>query len=208
MILINLLPHREERRRQRRQAFFAGLGLAAGCGALLAGLWFTALQQMTQVQQSRNNFLREEIGKLEGQIKDIATLRSEIEGLKARQSAVENLQLNRNIPVRLLDELVRLTPEGIHLVSIKQTDDAVLLSGVAQTNERVSEFLRNAQSDSPWLERMELVVIRAVTPPVMPGSRERRRLFEFSLRVSIKPPSPPASAPGRPAGGAVAGKSA
>ena len=112
MILINLLPHREERRRQRRQAFFVGLGLAAGFGALLAGLWFTALQQMTQVQQSRNNFLREEIGKLESQIKDIANLRAEIEGLKARQGAVEDLQLNRNIPVHLLDELVRLTPEG------------------------------------------------------------------------------------------------
>ena len=208
MILINLLPHREERRRQRRQAFFVGLGLAAGVGALVAGLWFTALQQMTQVQQSRNNFLRDEIAKLEGQIKDIANLRAEIEGLKARQAAVENLQLNRNIPVHLLDELVRLTPEGIHLSSIKQTDNLVLVSGMAQTNERVSEFLRNAQNDSPWLDRMELVEIRAVTPPAAPGARERRRLFEFSLRMSIKPPSAPASAPALPASGAAARKSA
>ena len=208
MILINLLPHREERRRQRRQAFFVGLGLAAGVGALVAGLWFTALQQMTQVQQSRNNFLRDEIAKLEGQIKDIANLRAEIEGLKARQAAVENLQLNRNIPVHLLDELVRLTPEGIHLSSIKQTDNLVLVSGMAQTNERVSEFLRNAQNDSPWLDRMELVEIRAVTTPAAPGARERRRLFEFSLRMSIKPPSAPASAPALPASGAAARKSA
>ena len=208
MILINLLPHREERRRQRRQAFFVGLGLAAGMGALVAGLWFTALQQMTQVQQSRNNFLRDEIAKLEGQIKDIANLRAEIEGLKARQAAVENLQLNRNIPVHLLDELVRLTPEGIQLTSIKQTDNAVLVSGMAQTNERVSEFLRNAQNDSPWLDRMELVEIRAVTPQAAPGSRERRRLFEFSLRMSIKPPSAPASAPALPASGVAARKSA
>ncbi len=216
MILINLLPHREERRRQKRQAFFVGLGVAAACGVLVAGLWFAGLQQLTQQQQARNNFLREEIGKLEAQIKDIANLRSEIEGLKARQGAVEDLQLNRNVPVHLLDELVRLTPEGIYLVSVKQTDDTVQISGVAQTNERVSEFLRNAQNDSPWLDRMELVEIRAVTREPAAGvgaaaaaaARERRRLFEFSVRVSIKQPESAASAPSRPASGAAAGKPA
>ena len=144
MILINLLPHREARRRQRKRAFFAGLGLAAGGGLMAAVLWYGALQQMTQAQQARNNFLREEIAKLEGQIKDIATLRTEIESLKARQGAVEDLQLNRNLPVHLLDELVRLTPEGIYLASIRQTEGVVLVNGVAQTNERVSEFLKDA----------------------------------------------------------------
>ena len=195
MILINLLPHREERRRQRKRAFFVGLGLAAGVGVLLAGLWYGALQQMTQTQQARNNFLRAEIKKLEDQIKDIATLRTEIDGLKARQAAVEDLQLNRNVPVHLLDELVRLTPEGLYLSSIKQTDGSVLVSGVAQTNERVSEFLRSAQANSPWFERMDLVEIRAVNQPATPGAREQRRLFEFSLRVTIKQPGLPASAP-------------
>ena len=149
MILINLLPHREERRLQRKRAFFVALGVAAGAGALMAGLWYGALQQMTQTQQQRNGFLKSEIGKLEGQIKDIANLRAEIDSLKARQAAVEDLQLNRNVPVHLLDELVRLTPEGIYLTGVKQTDNTVLVSGVAQTNERVSEFLRNAQSNSP-----------------------------------------------------------
>ena len=195
MILINLLPHREARRKQRKQAFFVGLGVAAGCGLLVAGLWYGALQQMTQAQQARNNFLRDEITKLEGQIKDIATLRAEIDSLKARQGAVEDLQLNRNVPVHLLDELVRLTPEGIYLSAIKQTDSTVLVNGVAQTNERVSEFLRNAQSNSPWLDRMELVEIKAVMQPPPPGSREQRRLFEFALRVSIKQPGTAASAP-------------
>ncbi len=197
MILINLLPHREARRKQRKQAFFVGLGVAACCGLLVAGLWYGALQQMTQAQQARNNFLREEITKLEGQIKDIATLRAEIDSLKARQGAVEDLQLNRNVPVHLLDELVRLTPEGIYLSAIKQTDSTVLVNGVAQTNERVSEFLRNAQSNSPWLERMELVEIKAVMQPPAQGSREQRRLFEFALRVSLKQPGAPASAPAR-----------
>lgn len=195
MILINLLPHREERRRQRKRAFFMGLGVAAGVGVLLAGLWYGALQQMMQTQQGRNNFLRAEIKKLEDQIKDIATLRTEIDGLKARQGAVEDLQLNRNVPVHLLDELVRLTPEGVYLSSIKQTDGSVLVSGLAQTNERVSEFLRSAQVNSPWFERMDLVEIRAVNQPTTPGAREQRRLFEFSLRVTIKQPGAPASAP-------------
>ena len=195
MILINLLPHREARRRQRKRAFFVGLGVAAGCGLLVAGLWYGALQQMTQGQQARNNFLRDEIGKLEGQIKDIATLRAEIDSLKARQGAVEDLQLNRNVPVHLLDELVRLTPEGIYLSSIKQTDSTVQLNGVAQTNERVSEFLRAAQSNSPWLDRMELLEIKAVNQPPTAGSREQRRLFEFAVRVSLKQPGAAASAP-------------
>jgi type IV pilus assembly protein PilN len=195
MILINLLPHREERRKQRKRAFFVGLGVAAGSGLLVAGLWYGALQQMTQAQQARNNFLRDEIAKLDAQIKDIATLRSEIDSLKARQSAVEGLQLNRNVPVHLLDELVRLTPEGIYLGGIKQTDSSVLVNGVAQTNERVSEFLRNAQSNSPWFDRMELLEIKAVTQPPVAGSREQRRLFEFALRVSLKQPGAPASAP-------------
>jgi type IV pilus assembly protein PilN len=201
VILINLLPHREERRKQRKRAFFVGLGAAAGCGLLIAGLWYGALQQLTQAQQARNNFLRDEIAKLESQIKDIATLRAEIDSLKARQGAVEDLQLNRNVPVHLLDELVRLTPEGIYLSGIKQTDSTVLVNGVAQTNERVSEFLRNAQTDSPWLERMELLEIKAVTLPPVVGSREQRRLFEFALRVSLKQPGAPASAP---AAGSVA----
>jgi len=195
VILINLLPHREERRRQRKRSFFVALGASALGGALLAGLWYTVVQQMTEAQQGRNAFLRSEITKLEGQIKDIATLRAEIESLKARQAAVEDLQLNRNVPVHLLDELVRLTPEGIYLTSVKQTDNNVLISGMAQTNERVSEFLRNAATDSPWIERMELVEIKAVTPPAAQGGREQRRLYEFSLRFANKLPGAPASAP-------------
>ena len=207
MILINLLPHREERRQQRKRMFFIGLGVAVLAGVLAAGLWYGALQKLSQIQQERNAFLRAQIALQEGQIKDIANLRAEIEGLKARQGAVEDLQLNRNVPVHLLDELVRLTPEGVYLSSIKQTDGVVLVNGVAQTNERVSELLRKTQNDSPWLDRMELVEIKAITQPVTPGGRELRRLYEFAVRVSIKQPVvvPPAgaSAPGRAASAAV-----
>ena len=120
MILINLLPHRQEKRQRRKVAFFAGLGVAAVAGLAIVGIWYLVLQQMIDNQQQRNRFLSTEIAKLEAQIKDIATLKAEIEALKARQKAVEDLQTDRNVPVRLLNELVKQTPEGVYLTSVKQ----------------------------------------------------------------------------------------
>ena len=184
MILVNLLPHREERRRQRKRAFFLGLAAFALAGVAVVGLWYSVLQQMTSAQQARNTFLQAEIARLDTQIKDIANLRAEIEALKARQKAVEDLQTDRNTPVYLLDELVKQTPEGVYLTSIKQTGQVVAVTGVAQTNERVSELLRNTLYNSPWLEKPELVEIKVIT--ATPGSRDQRRLFEFSMRVSLK----------------------
>ena len=184
MILINLLPHREEKRRQRKRAFFAGMVACALAGVAIVGVWYSVLQQMTAAQESRNSFLQAEIARLDTQIKDIATLRAEIEALKARQKAVEDLQTDRNVPVHLLNELVRQTPEGVYLTSIRQTGQVVALTGQAQTNERVSEFLRNTLYSSPWLEKPELIEIKATTVGT-PG-RDQRRLFDFSMRVTIK----------------------
>lgn len=197
MILINLLPHREEKRRQRKRAFFAGLGLSAAAGLALVSLWFTVLQQMTEAQQARNQFLQAEITRLDAQIKDIATLRTEIEALRARQRAVEDLQTDRNIPVHLLDELVKQAPEGIYLTAIKQDGEVVSITGVAQTNERVSEFIRNTLYNSKWLERPDLVEIKASN--VTTANRDQRRLFDFSMRVTLKRLQPPASAQPAPA---------
>jgi type IV pilus assembly protein PilN len=203
VILINLLPHREEKRVARKRAFFVALGVAAVVGAVVVGVWFSVLQQLTAAQQARNTFLKTEITKLDAQIKDIANLRNEIEALKARQRAVEDLQTNRNIPVYLLDELVKQTPEGIYLKDIKQNGGVVTISGVAQTNERVSEFLRNTQYNSKWLERPELVEIKAVS--MQTTKSEQRRLFDFSMRVTLKRPAPPAPAtPNAPAPAAAA----
>jgi type IV pilus assembly protein PilN len=199
VILVNLLPHREERRKRRKVAFFTGLGIAFGVGAVIVMLWYSVLQQLTSAQQERNLFLSNEIKRLEGQIKDIANLRAEIDALKARQKAVEDLQTDRNIPVHLLNELVKQTPEGVYLTSIKQNDQVVAVNGVAQTNERVSEFLRNTLYNSQWLERPELIEIKAATPQA--GQREQRRLFDFSMRVTLKRPqavTPAASAPSAP----------
>ena len=207
MILINLLPHREERRRQRKRTFFAALGASAVLGLALVGLWYGVLQQLTDAQISRNSFLQAEIKRLETQIKDIATLRNEIEALKARQKAVEDLQTDRNTPVYLLNELVKQTPEGVYLTSIKQTGQVVAVTGIAQTNERVSELLRNTLYNSPWLEKPELVEIKVAAPTA--GARDQRRLFEFSMRVSLKRPQAPAaaSAPAAAAASAAAVKS-
>ena len=186
MILINLLPHREEKRRQRKRAFFAGLVASAVIGLLGVGLWYTVLQQMTSAQQSRNDFLQAEIKRLDVQIRDIANLRSEIDSLKARQKAVEDLQTDRNTPVYLLNELAKQTPEGVYLTSIRQNGLVVAINGIAQTNERVSEFLRNTLYNSPWLEKPELVEIKASN--VATAGKDQRRLFEFSMKVSIKRP--------------------
>ena len=186
MIFINLLPHREERRKQRRRAFFSAVGASATVGLLLLVIWYSVIGEMTSAQQARNDFLKTEIARLDGQIRDIENLRTEIEALKARQKAVEDLQTDRNTPVYLLDELVKQTPEGVYLTAVKQTDQVVAVTGVAQTNERVSEFLRNTQYSSPWLEKPELVEIKVAN--ANPATRDQRRLFEFSMRVSLKRP--------------------
>jgi type IV pilus assembly protein PilN len=204
VILINLLPHREEKRRQRKLAFFVGLAASAIIGLAVVGVWYTVLSQMRATQQARNDFMSAEIARLETQIKDIATLRAEIDALKARQRAVEDLQSDRNMPVYLLDELVKQTPEGVYLTTIKQSAQVIAITGVAQTNERVSEFLRNTSYNSTWLERPELVEIKAAGVAANSTTRDQRRLFEFSMRVTLKRPqaavpAAPAAAASRPA---------
>ena len=201
MILINLLPHREERRKRRKAAFFAGVGVAAVIGLAVAGIWYSIVQHLTSEQQARNTFLSTEIKRLEAQIKDIANLRAEIEALKARQKAVEDLQTDRNIPVYLLNELVKQTPEGVYLTSVRQSGQVVALTGIAQTNERVSELLRNTLYNSQWLEKPELVEIKST-------NAAQRRVFDFSMRVTLKRPqaATAATAASMPASAPAAGK--
>lgn len=202
MILINLLPHREAKRRQRKQAFFVSVAAAVVVGVVIAGVWFLVLQQMMTAQQVRTQYLRDEIARLDVQIKDIASLRAEIEALQARQKAVEDLQTDRNTPVRLLNELVLQTPEGVYVTSIKQTGYQVQVTGIAQSNERVSELLRNLLYNSTWLESPDLIEIKSVMLP--PNVKEQRRLFQYQLNVRIKQPAAPATtgaaapAPARP----------
>lgn len=186
MILINLLPYREERRKRRKAAFFAGLGLAAVVGAGIVMAIYLLLQFLTSEQQSRNQYIQNEITRLEAQIKDIANLKSEIESLKSRQRAVEDLQTDRNTPVQLLNDLARLAPEGVYLTAIRQDNKIVTVSGIAQTNERVSEFLRNVSRGSEWLEKPDLIEVKLAN--VSTNTRDQRRLLDFSMKVSIKAP--------------------
>jgi type IV pilus assembly protein PilN len=192
VILINLLPHRAEKRRRKKIAFFSGVAVAAVAGLLAVGLWFGVLQQLTAAQHERNDYLSREIKTLEAQIKDIATLKAEIESLKARQKAVEDLQADRNVPVHLLNELVKQAPEGIYFKSVKQEGQTLSIVGVAQTNERVSELLRNTSYNSEWLERPELIEIKAAGAQA--ADRSQKRLSEFSIRVSVRRPQEGAGA--------------
>jgi type IV pilus assembly protein PilN len=206
VILINLLPHREERRKRKKVAFFAGLGVAAAAGLAIVGMWYVVVQQMTGVQQERNAFLATEIAKLELQIKDIATLKAEIESLKARQKAVEDLQINRNLPVHLLNELVKQTPEGVYFTGVKQDGQVLNVAGVAQTQERVSELLRNTAYSSEWLERPELIESRATV--VQAANREQKRLFDFTMRLNVKRPQDKVAAEAAKAPGTAASAAA
>lgn len=184
MILVNLLPHREAARKRRREAFFVALGVAAIAGVLLCGAVYSWYQAQISGQQGKNTFLKTEITRLENQIKEIAGLQQEIAALRARQMAVEDLQGNRNLPVYLLDELVRQLPDGVYVTSMKQENQVVLLTGVAQSNERVSELLRNLSNNSPWLTRPELIEITGKT--ITLGARDQRRVANFSMRVGLK----------------------
>jgi type IV pilus assembly protein PilN len=184
VILINLLPHREAARKKKREFFFVMLGLAALTGGLICGGIYSWYQAQISGQKDQNTLLKTEITKLEGQIKDIAGLQQEIAALRARQVAVEELQGNRNMPVYLLTELVKQLPDGVYINSMKQDNQTVLLTGVAQSNERVSELLRNLANNSAWLTRPELVEITAAT--VALTARDQRRVSNFSMRVSLK----------------------
>ncbi len=184
MILINLLPHREAARKQRKERFFVHMGMAAALGAALSALAFSVLQQRMSEQEDRNALLLSEIAKLDGQIKDIATLQTDIAALRARQGAVEDLQADRNLPVQLLQEMVRQLPEGVVLRSLKQEGRTVLLTGSAQAQERVSEFLRNLGTQSPALTQPELLEIAANSQGT--AGRDQRRVFNFSIKVQLR----------------------
>lgn len=196
MILVNLLPHREAARKRKRELFFTALGAAALVGVLICGAVYSWYQAQISAQQDRNTVLKTEITKLEGQIKDIAGLQQEIAALRARQNAVEDLQGNRNLPVYLLSELVKQLPDGVYINSMKQDNQIVMLTGVAQSNERVSELLRNLSNNSQWLTKPELIEITAAS--VALSARDQRRVSNFSMRVSLKrasdQPKSPASA--------------
>lgn len=178
MIRINLLPHREEKRKRRQQQFGMLAGIAAVFGLLVAGaIWFFLDTQVTQ-QQQNVAYMKAEIAKLDKEIEEIRKIREETAALLAKKQVVEGLQSNRSEPVQLLDQLLRQLPEGLYLKAVKQTGAKVNISGYAQSNARVSTLMRNIES-SPWLENPVLIEVKA-------ANVGKRRISEFNLNFSIK----------------------
>ncbi len=187
MILINLLPHREAARKRRKEAFFVTLGAAALLGGLICGGVYVWYQAQISSQKGKNTFLQSEIKKLELQIKDVATLQAEIAALRARQQAVEDLQSDRNMPVHLLNDLVKQLPDGVYVSILKQEGANLSMQGVAQSNERVSELLRNLANNSVWLHRPELVEIVASSISLTP--KDQRRVSNFAIKAQLRKPA-------------------
>ena len=200
-VRINLLPHREERRKRARQHFGVLAGLAAIIGIAIVGAMHIVNAQRIDAQSDRNAFLKSEIAKLDKQIDEIKKLRDEIAALLARKQVIETLQADRAQTVHLLDELVNVMPEGVYVRSFRQRGMRVNLVGYSQSSARVSTLMRNIDA-SPWLERPELVEIRA-------SNVANKRVSEFNINFSLKRaqvPADQAGAKGAPKAPAPAAK--
>jgi len=185
MIRVNLLPHREEKRKRRQQQFAVLAGIVAVIGLLAAGAVWLFLDQQVDAQQRNVAYMKSEIDKLDKQIEEIRKIREETASLLAKKQVVEGLQSNRSEPVQLLDQLLRQLPEGVYLKAVKQTGPKVNIMGYAQSNARVSTLMRNLGA-SPYLENPELIEIKAVPSPDKSGNR----VNEFSMNISIKRAKP------------------
>jgi type IV pilus assembly protein PilN len=200
MIRINLLPHREEKRKARRLQFYVLSGLVSVLAGLIVFLGWSIISTMVNAQKSSNDFLKAENEKLDKQIAQIKTLKDEINVLLAKKKVIEDLQRERGRAVSLMNEMVRLVPEGIFLKSLRQDNLRVTLNGISQSNSRVSEMMRNfAQSSVVELPR--LVETRAATV-------DRKKMQEFNLSVQIKQIKDEDPKKGPVAGAAVPGQEA
>lgn len=217
MAKINLLPWRAERRANRQKEFYGMLGLAAAGGLVLSFLiWFYYGQQISG-QNTRNQFLQAEIQKVEGKIKEIEALDKQKDRLLARKKVIEQLQANRSQMVHLFDSLVRTIPDGVALASIKQEGEILTLEGRAQSNARVSNYMRNLEG-SGWMTNPDLSIIEAKAEAAgtaavatsVATSEARQLPYAFTLKVKLANPNAP-DAEGKvatPAGTAEPGASA
>jgi type IV pilus assembly protein PilN len=193
MAKINLLPWREERRKQRNKEAQTLLVAAALLGvALVAGAWLQ-VGKWIEGQEARNNLLREEIRIADEKMKEIESLERTRQTLLRRKEVIEQLQSDRSVMVHLFDELVRRTPEGVRLTSIKQSGQQLTLQGLAESNARVSEFMRTLDQ-SRWLGNADLSIVEA-------RGEDRRQRYQFTLAINLKKPSLEQEAEGGTAGG-------
>jgi type IV pilus assembly protein PilN len=208
MARINLLPWRSERRKLRQKEFMTMLGMAAGIALVLSFLIVMYYNGQIEGQMARNQYLRDQIVVVDQQIKEIEELDKKKANLLARKQVIEQLQASRSQMVHLFDELVRTIPEGVRLNSIKQSGQVLTLEGMAQSNARVSSYMRNLE-ESGWMANPDLSIIEAK------GS-DKGLPNVFSLKVRLKSPTseeegavepaapaPAAAAPAVAAGGAL-----
>lgn len=177
MIRINLLPHRAEKRRARKVQFIALSVFSLLAGILLIGFIHVVMNAKISYQERRNTYLKQEISILDKQIAEIKKLREQTESLLARKAVVESLQSTRADVVHLLDQMLRILPDGVYIKSLKQTGNAISMSGFAQSNARVSTLMR-AIEDSPWLDTPVLVEIHA-------ANNGGARVSEFTLTFNL-----------------------
>jgi type IV pilus assembly protein PilN len=205
LILLNLLPHREAARKKKRDQFYAAMALAALAGLGISVLMYSSLQAAISGQRSNNAMLDSEIKSLDQKIKDIKGLQAQIEALQARQRAVEDVQSDRNQSVHMLAELVQQLPAGVLLTKLVQNEQTVLIGGSAQTNDQVSELLRNLGGRSPWFSKPELIETAAATISLSP--KDQRPVFNFSMRATLTRNAGPSISPAVSASGSVASRS-
>ena len=177
MIRINLLPHRTEKRRARQVQFAALCIISVVLGALLVGFVHAAISSQISYQERRNAYLKQETEVLDKQIAEIKKLREQTQSLLARKDAVEKLQSDRSDVVHLLDQMLRILPDGVYLRTLKQTGNKINVVGYAQSNARISTLMR-AIEDSPWLDSPALVEIHA-------SSAGGARVSEFTLTFNL-----------------------
>jgi type IV pilus assembly protein PilN len=187
MIRVNLLPHRAEKRKARQIQLIAFSGISLLLGIAIVGFVHVAISTQIAYQEKRNQFLKDQTVILDKQIEEIKKLREETDALLARKTVVENLQTTRSDVVHLLDQMLRILPNGVYLKSLKQTGNKINLVGSAQSNARVSTLMR-AIEDSPWLELPTLVEIHASGTG---GAREN----DFTLNFNLKKQAPASPAP-------------
>ncbi len=180
MARINLLPWREEQRNQRKKEYLTVVGVCAFIAVLVWGAVHWHFNERIDYQKSRNEFLQAEITKLDKKIQEIRELEKEKERLLARMKAIETLQTSRPIIVHIFDELVDSLPDGVYLKQIIQKGAKIEIRGVAQSNARVSNYMRNVEK-SDWLKNPSLDIIQTAT-------EDGRRIANFTLKFEQTSP--------------------
>lgn len=197
MIRINLLPHRAEKRRRRKIQFAALSGVSVLLGVILVALGYGFMSARIFYQEKRNDYLKSEIAKLDKQIEEIKRLRVQVKALLARKEVVESLQSTRSDVVHLMDQMLRILPQGVYLRTLRQTGDDISVTGIAQSSARVSTLM-HAIDESPWLKSPHLIEVQSTIV-----GKERTNMFSMTFKLTSQPAAsaPVAAQPGK--GGAA-----